>query len=64
MKTSPFKIYLTITNLFTNFHFTCFDKEGLGGKGRWEAKEDLWGRFRFDVENNARNMFRRKIAFK
>jgi hypothetical protein len=52
MKTSPFKIYLTITNLFTNFHFTCFDKEGLGGKGRWEAKEDLWGRFRFDVENN------------
>jgi hypothetical protein len=38
--------------------------EGLRGKERWEAKEDLCGPFRFGVENNARNMFRRRIAFK
>ena len=55
---------VTITNPFTNFHFSCFDMEGLRGKGRWEAKEDLCGPFRFNVENNARNMFRRRIAFK
>jgi hypothetical protein len=63
-KPSPFKIYLTIKNLFTNFHFSCFDMEGLRGKGRWEAKEDLCDPFWFNVENNARNMFRRRIAFK
>ena len=64
MKTSSFKIYLTVTDLFTNFHFSCFNIEGLRGKGRWERNEDLCGPFKFDVETDTRNMFRRRIAFK
>jgi hypothetical protein len=38
--------------------------EGLRLKGRWEAKEDLCDSFSFDIENNARNLFRRRIASK
>ena len=62
--TSPFKMDVTITNPFTNFHFSCFDMECLRGKGRWEAQEDLCGPFRFVSENDTRNMFRRRVAFK
>jgi len=38
--------------------------QGLRGKRRWEAKEVKRGSLRCDVENNIRNIFRRRIAFK